>query len=189
MQNLLNDTKKLLEVKEDISLTFIPFAGLSFLEKRRIKTFFTKAIKPFLFSKLRFPYQGIVTSLNCSDPAYTLEFGMDLSRLFDIPLQAVYVIMPKELRGIREEEMLKERNNLVSDFENIYKKNIAYLVIEGNPVKATLAFLKSYEKNLLILLYTKKSPFSTFQPHIQYLIAKKSPLSTLVIPVEAIYEQ
>ena len=96
--------------------------------------------------------------------------------------------MPKELRTDADEELLKKRYELVADFESIHKKNISFTVREGNPVKETLAFVKEYPNNLLVLLYNRKDRFSLFAPHVQYHIAKKSSQSTLLIPVEAVYE-
>lgn len=185
----IKSLKKLFTVKDDIGLVFIPFSSLSLLERILLRNFLKTATKPFLFSKQQFPYQSITASLNCPDPAYELEFAMDLSRLFGIPLQALYVAMPKELRENRDEDLLKERKNFVSDFESIYKQDIPCAIIEGNPVKATISFLRGHERTLLVLLYSKKDPFHSFQPHVQHLIAKKSPASTLLIPLEAIYAQ
>jgi nucleotide-binding universal stress UspA family protein len=154
----------------------------------QLKNFFRRAAHPFFLSRLQYPYDGIIASLNCPDPAYALELGIDLSRLFRVSFHAVYCTMPRELGRAAEETLLKKRYELVADFESIYKKNIPFTVREGNPVRETLTFAQEHPHNLLVLLYDRKDRFSVFNPHVPYYIAKKSPLSTLLIPVEAVYE-
>jgi Trk K+ transport system NAD-binding subunit len=179
---------ELIAMEDDMGMIFLPYSGRSRWGKAILKNFFKKALRPFLLSRLKFPYDGIIASLNCPDPAFALELGIDLSRLFHVPFQSLYSTMPQELRTDADEELLKKRYELVADFESIHKKTISFTVREGNPVKETLAFVKEYPNNLLVLLYNRKDRFSFFAPHVQYHIAKKSSQSTLLIPVEAVYE-
>lgn len=179
---------QLLDLQDNIGLLFIPVGSVSFIERRLLKVIMQKANKPLLLSQGYQPYQSVIASLNCPDPTYALELGIDISRLCGIPFHAIYVSMPQELRSAEEEAMIKERYTLVSDFESIYKNKIPFAVMDGNPVKETLGFLREHAQSLLVLLYDKKTRFALFQPHLQYLIAKNSLLSTLLIPVEAAYE-
>ena len=179
---------ELFAMDDDIGMIFTPYSGFSRLGKLSLKNFFKKALHPFFLSRLHFPYNGIIVSLNCPDPAYALELGIDLSRLFQVPLRVLYVSMPEGLRRDTEEVQLKKRYELVTDFESIHKKTISFTVREGNPVKETLAFAKDHAANLLVLLYDREERFLVFAPHVQYHIAKKISLSTLLIPVEAVYE-
>jgi Trk K+ transport system NAD-binding subunit len=181
-------TMELMAMDADIGMIFLPYSGLSRWGKLFLKNFFKKALHPFFLSRLQFPYDGIIASLNCPDPAFALELGIDLSRLFQVPFQTLYSTMPKELRRDADEALLKKRYELVADFESIHKKTTSFTVREGNPVKDTIAFVKDYPNNLLVLLYDRKDRFSLFAPHVQYHIAKKSSQSTLLIPVEAVYE-
>lgn len=173
---------------EDTGLFFVPFGSFGFFERRLLKVFCQKAAKPFLLARGMFPYQGVIAGLNGPEPASALELGMDISRLLNVPFHALYVTLPHELRGTEEETQLKERQNLVYDFEGIYKKKIPFTLREGNPVKEAGRFIADFEKHLLILLYSRRERFSVFQPHVPFLIARKTPLSTLLIPIEAIYE-
>jgi hypothetical protein len=65
---------------------------------------------------------------------------------------------------------------------------INFSLLEGNPVKASLSFLKQREKSLAVFMYSNMRPASFFSPHVQLLLAQKTSLSTLLIPVEASYE-
>jgi len=184
----VNDPLELFEIEENIGVVSIPFIKTPFLIWFRLKKIFTSATKPFLLSRGRFPYKGLVISLNSPDPAFTLEMGIEISRLMKIPFEVVFSVMPVELRGIEEEEALKERNSIISDFEHIYKTEIKYSVLEGNPVKKTVEYMKEKEDYLLILSYDKKEEISIFNPSVPFYIAKNVKNSTLCFPVEENYE-
>jgi len=179
---------QLFDVQNDIGLIFLPYSNLARVERLSLKLFMKKAPAPLVLSRLRFPYETVIASLNCPDPAYALELGIDLSRLFKIPFSALYVTMPKALSDSGEEDHLKKRYALIADFEGIHKRKIPFATREGNPVKETLDFLKAHHNSLLVVVYDKAARFSVFQPHIQHHIAKKSLLSTLLVPIEAVYE-
>ncbi len=183
----ISSLKELLKIDDDVGLITIPYSDLSFFEKMNLKYIFKKSSKPFLIERKTFPYKEIVISLNNPDPAYALEIGIELSRMFNIPYKVIYVALPKQLRTEKEEKQIQEIQEIISDFEGIYKKSINYTFIEGNPIKESLKFLKGVENNLLILAFNKKDSISLFNPNISYLIAKKTNLSTLVLPLEESY--
>ena len=79
------------------------------------------------------------------------------------------------------------RQQLVSDFEDIHKHPIEFVILEGNPVRETLHFLESQDNELLILV-NNSTRLSVFSPNVPYLISRKTRLSTLVIPGEEISE-
>ncbi|WP_456381940.1 NAD-binding protein [Persephonella sp.] len=184
----VGDPLELFRLEENIGVVSIPFIKPPFFTWFRLKKIFSSATKPFLLSRGRFPYKGLVISLNSPDPAFTLEMGIEISRLMKIPFEVVFSVMPEELRGIEEEEALKERNSIISDFEHIYKTGIKYSVLEGNPVKKTVEYLKEKEDYLLILSYDKKEEISVFNPSVPFYIAKNAKNSTLCFPVEESYE-
>ncbi|WP_456464942.1 NAD-binding protein [Persephonella sp.] len=184
----VNNLEDFLNVRNNIGVYIIPYIRRPFFNWFKLKKIFKTAQKPFLLSRGKFPYKGIVVSLNNPDPAFTLEVGIEISRLMKIPFESVYGVMPSELRGIEEEEALKERNSIISDFEHIYKTGIKYSVLEGNPVKETLKYLKEKEDHLLIISFNKNEEISIFNPSVPFYIAKESKLSTLCIPLEESYE-
>ncbi len=142
-----------------------------------------KSIKPFLLSRLSFPYEGVIISFNGPEPGRTMEAGLEIAKLLGVSFRVVYVTLPREMRGREEENAIHSRRQIISDFEGIYKKNIDFTIIEGNPVIETLKYLSPLKKHLLVLTSNPKSGISFFKPNIPYLLAKRTQLSSLVIPV------
>ncbi|MCP5054922.1 MAG: hypothetical protein GY940_47590 [bacterium] len=105
-----------------------------------------------------------------------------MARLLDIAFHVLYVTLPKEMRDGKEEDQLNRRRQIVADFEGIYKKTIDYNVLEGNPIRKTLAYLEPLQNHILVVTANPEAPSSIFKPNVPYLLAKKSRLSTLVIP-------
>ncbi len=188
IKSSINTYLELFSLENSIGVAVIPFVKESLFSIFRLKKIFQMADRPFLLSRGKFPYKGVIVSLNCPDPAFTLEIGIEISRLMKLPFEAVFSVMPSELRSIEEEEALKERNNIVSDFEHIYKKEIKYSVFEGNPVKKTTEYLKDKDNYLLVISYDKKEEVSIFNPSVPFYIAKNSKISTLCLPLEESYE-
>ncbi len=188
----INSLEDLLKIDDDIGLYVYPLKKslIPFYHLCKLRKVFKLAKKPFLLSSGKIPYKKIVISLNCPDPAFVLSIGIELSRLMKIPYEVIYVTLPKELRGIEEENELKERKEIVKDYEQIYKKKIKFEILEGNPVKETVKYTcKETENTLFVVAYDKEQKISFFEPHVPFLIVKKLTCSSLVIPLgsEEIY--
>jgi len=177
----------LMKVSETTGIYTIPYTKLSFFQKMKVKRFFKESEKPFFLVKDSFPYKEIVVSLNTIEPALALEIGIEISRLLELPFKVIYGTLPKEIRTEEDEEKIKERMEIISDFESIYKKKISFEILEGNPVKESVKYLKNGRESLLIVAHCRKEEISFLSPNVTYLLAKKSPVSTLVIPVEGTY--
>ncbi|MCK4762957.1 MAG: NAD-binding protein [Candidatus Aminicenantes bacterium] len=173
--------KEIFMLSLDTGLLVVPM-DKGWLKGYRVRETFKKSQKPFLLSRLSFPYEGVVVLLNGPDPVRTLETGIEVSKLLDIPYRVVYVTMPKEMRGRQEDNELQLCRQTVSDFEGIYKRKIPYDTLEGNPVLKTLRFLEPLRNHLLVVATRARVRLSIFKPSVSYLVAKKSRLSTLVIP-------
>ncbi len=143
---------------------------------------FRKSAKPFLLSRLQFPYEGVVVYLNGPDPGQVMETGVEIARLLDIPYRALYVTLPKEMRGQDEALRLRLRRQLIVDYEGIYKSSIPYDVLEGNPVRETMKYLAPLKNHLLVIVTDTNASIAFHKPNVPYLVAKKTHLSTLVIP-------
>jgi Trk K+ transport system NAD-binding subunit len=152
------------------------------LSSTRLRETFKKSRKPFLLSRLTFPYEGIVISFNGPDPIQALEVGIETAKMLNISFRVVYVTLPREMRGREEDRRLRLRRDIISDFEGIHKASIDYRVLEGNPVRETLKFLKPLKNHLLVLVTDPNAPVSFLKPYVPYLVAKKTHLSTLVVP-------
>ena len=175
--------KEIFTLSLNIGVLVVPAdRGWGWLRTFRIRKVFRKSQKPFLLSRLSYPYKGIVISLNGPDPGQTLQTGIEMARLAHIPYRVVYVSLPKEMRGKEEEDRLSRRRHMVSDFEGIYKKAIDYKVLPGNPVREMQKFLAPLENHVLVISANPKASFSYFKPNVPYLVASSTNLSTLVIP-------
>ncbi|MCP4149310.1 MAG: TrkA family potassium uptake protein [bacterium] len=181
--------KEIFMQKLDTGFMVVPVAqkaggssGWGWLKHSRLRNCFKLARKPFLLSRLTFPYRGVIISLNGPDPAQAMETGIEMAKLLDIPFKVLYVALPKEMRGNEDEEHLLLRQDIVSDFEGIYKTTIQYDVPVGNPVRESLKYLEPLENHVLVINSEQGASLSFFKPNISYLIAKKTGLSTLVIP-------
>lgn len=182
----LSDLSQLFYLKKhSIGLVIIPFTKPPFFKGMFLKEIFKRATKPFLISRATYPYEKILVSLNSFDPVFSLEIGMEFSRISKIPIEVIYVAKPKKLRGIEDRKKLDEMNGIVNDFRHIYNHiNIKYTVLEGNPVRKTEKYIDKLDKNLLLIMsYDKNDTFSIFNPNTQYLTTKKVYTSVLLLPV------
>lgn len=179
----ISNFNSVLGFKNNVAFFVFPFKNASFFEKLKLKTYFEKSNKPFLVSKGYSSYKYIAVLLNSPDPAYTLEVAVEISRLLKVKIITLYATMPKELREEEEDLALENVNKVITDFENIYKMSMNFKIIEGNPVKETLKYLKDFPSSLLVMSY-KKRHISLLDPHPHYLIAKKCGCSSFIIPVE-----
>jgi len=173
--------KEIFMLNLDTGVLVLP-AWKGALKYTRIRMTFKKSVKPFLLSRLTYPYEGVVISLNGPDPVQAMQTGIEIAKLLGKPYRVFFATLPKEMRGTEEEKRLRLRQNIISDFEGIYDKSIDYEILEGNPVLKALSYLDKLEKHLLIMISNPLAQFSFFNPYVPYLVAKKTSLSTLVIP-------
>lgn len=150
----------------------------------RLRRAYRDCPRPILVPRGGFPYSEVIVSLNGPDPALALESGSELSRLLSVPFRALYITLPKQLRGRAEAEALQLRLDLISDFESLTRKRIEMELLEGNPVKATCRRLEDESNVLLLIVGDRGRPVSLLKPNVPYLIASRVRISTLIIPVE-----
>jgi hypothetical protein len=168
--------------RPDNSINTFILRKSTFLRKLKIKQILKETSKPTAILKANDKFSKIIVSLNSPDMSHILEIAVELARLFNIEVHAVYTTMPKALRNNENEEYLQESYTIINDFKQIYKINIEYTVLEGNPVKETLKFLSNVQEALFVIGYEKFNPGSFFKPSIAYYISTRSTLSTILIP-------
>ena len=151
---------------------------------RRLRHAYQECPRPMLIPGGKFPYTGVLISLNGPDPALALESGAEVARQMDAPFQVLYVALPRELRGRDEARALELRQGLVSDFESIFKHKIDFELVEGNPVTATLKRLKRETDSLLVMVGDRRRPLGVLKPNVPFMITSRTTLSTLLLPVE-----
>ncbi|UOD34672.1 NAD-binding protein [Deferribacteraceae bacterium V6Fe1] len=154
----------------------------TFFKKLKIKQILKETSKPTALMKNGANFSKILVSLNSPDMTHILEIAVELARLFKVEVGAVYATLPKALRNEEDAELLQESYTIVNDFKSIYKINIDYTVIEGNPVRETLRFLSKEDSLLFIIGYERFNPGSFFKPSVAYHLATKTTFSTILIP-------
>jgi Trk K+ transport system NAD-binding subunit len=179
--------QQLFPLPKETGVIVIP-AGQGWLKDSRLRMGFKRSAKPFLLSRGTFPYEGVVVLLNGPDPGQAMEAGIEIARLLDIPYQAFYVTLPKEMRGQEEDHCLRLRRQIIMDYESIYKASLPYDVKEGNPVRETLKFLEPLKNHLLVVVTKAGASIAWHKPNVPYLVAKKTHLSALVIPESHTHE-
>jgi len=171
---------ELFETSSEAGMLVLPGTGLGI--GSRLKKAFHNARVPFLVSRGSHPYEKVLVSMNNHEPAHALETAAEIARLMEIPFEAFYVALPRELRGRESEEALTLRQQIVEDFENILHRNIPYRVLEGNPVKVSQEQLKPEKEALLVTVSRRTESTGMFNRNVPYRIASQSGLSTLVVP-------
>ncbi len=177
--------KEIFDLDLNAGVMFVP-SRRRWFQPCRAKIAFKKAGRPFLISARSFPYRGVIVSLNGPDPALALDTGFEIAGLAGIPMQALYVTLPREMRGAEEDKNLKKREEIIGDFEGIHRLSIPYQVKDGNPVIETLQFLKPFGQHLLVMVHDPRLSMSALKPtlNVAYLIARSTRISSLVVPVE-----
>lgn len=174
---------RFVENKENVGIHVLSFNKNNLFDYIRAREIFKAAEKPIFVSRNSFKYEKVVISLNCFDPVYPMETGVEVARLLNIDFEVIYVTLPKEMRGDAEEGKLEERNNLIKDFGSLYRQKIQYKLMEGNPILQTLTYLKSLSgKMLYISSFKMGSAGSILKPEVGFYTAFRANISSIVIP-------
>jgi Trk K+ transport system NAD-binding subunit len=173
--------KEIFTLPLDTGVLVVPMCrGL--VKRSRLRETFKRSKKPFLLSRLTYPYEGVAVSLNGPDPVQAMETGIEIAKMLNISFRVVYVTLPREMRGRDEDQKLRFRREIVSDFESIYSASVDYAVIEGNPVRETLRYLKGLKNHIVVTVTDSNASLSFFRPNVPFMVAYNTHLSTLVIP-------
>ena len=160
---------------------------LVFSEEAYIDGVFENSVVPSIFMKGSYPYKDILVSANTEALGSLLPSAIDFGRLFGGTVFILLVTNIEKMMTKEEKELLENLKAFVERAQRNTDVEIRLIRKEGNPVRETLKLLKG-KFNLLALGYTtgKKSRF--WRPYVPHLLAKKSPITTLLIP-EATFER
>jgi len=176
--------KKKLQLDYSAGILSAPYRReFLFFYNLNLKKFFKQPL-PFLIPRLSFPYRKIVVSLNNELPYVMIEHVFELFQMFQAEsLDFVYVKLPEVLIPKWEAKLYKQTENVINNYINLFKlkEKVKIHILEGNPVKKTLNFLKAVKPDLLIVGFNPQN-FETFGS--PYLLTKKANISVLGIPVE-----
>ncbi len=153
----------------------------SFFGKNYIKLAFERLSVPSFFMQGSHPYRKVLLFLGEDVEEFTLVKSVSLLRfLSNSRADAILAVKPEISAGDRERERIEEVKALVDRINGIYSLALNLMVKEGNPVRETLKLVKDY--NLLIVGYQVGRRSSFFSPYSPYLVASKSPITTLLLP-------
>ena len=141
---------------------------------------FKRITVPVLFLGGTHPYKNVLISLNTDAKELLLSSGIDIIRQANARGTLLYVATIENMRTEEEKEYIKSLRSVVNRYINTYHINIELKIKEGNPVRETLKEIDKY--NLLILGYKAGKTSTFFEPYTPHLLAKKSYISTLLIP-------
>ncbi len=165
---------------DDTGLIVFDYKKRGFLGINMIDYVFKRVTTPVLFISNTYPYEEILISLNTDVKDLLMSSGIDIIRQSNAKGTVIYVATVEKMRTEEEQEYIKSLKSLISRYVNTYGMDIELKIKEGNPVRETLKEVENY--NLLILGYRTGKVSSFFEPYTPHLIAKKSKVSTMLIP-------
>ncbi|GAB4387694.1 MAG: hypothetical protein Kow0025_02720 [Thermodesulfovibrionales bacterium] len=138
---------------------------------------------PILVARGTFPYGKV--ALPClveTDVERVMQTAFEISWALNSEITALAVKPGKYIAGEEETEAFEERKKTVSSMKVMYKAKVETRVLEGNPVKAVVEALSGY--NLFVTDMTGGGGWlrSLLNPDVLWDIARKAPVSALVIP-------
>ena len=169
--------------EEDTGVVIFGKTSEGFWGRNYLKEAFSNLEIPSVFLKGSFPYKNILVSANTDVLEELLPNAVDIARLLGAKLYICYVTKLESMMTEEERETLGYLTDFVKKGKKLGKIEINLIRREGNPVRETLKVLKE-SFNLLVLGYSVGRTGSLFNPYTPYLLAKKSPITTLLIPEE-----
>ncbi len=141
---------------------------------------------PVLISRGSFPYESmIVPCVGEVEVEHVLETALQISDEIESKVTTMQVTPSKYISGTTEAEQFNDAKAAISSMAMVYKNKIDSRVLEGNPIKAVLAEIDGHD-----LLLTGMSGGDDesmleylFSPDVSWNIVRKSPLSTIVLPL------
>ena len=161
--------------------------GFGFLN-RKLKYFFKKTTNPLLICRGSIPYSEVVVFLNGNIPDILIETGAEVAAQFGIPLKCIFVSPPGALKTADDEEKLRARLTLASDYENLTRKKVGFAALEGNPVHKVLEEIGDKTDCLLIVAADSREKNTFFNPHPSFLVTARCKNSVLILPDEGVNE-
>ena len=169
--------------EEDTGITVFGKTSEGFFGRNYLKEAFLGLEIPSVFLRGSFPYENILVSANTDVLEDLLPNAVDVARLFNAKLYICYITRIESMMTEEEKDTLRYLTDFVKKGKKLGKIEINLVRREGNPVRETLKVLRE-GFNLLVLGYAVGRTGSLFNPYTPYLLAKKSPITTLLIPEE-----
>jgi len=136
---------------------------------------------PSLMLRGTHPYESVLISANTDALGFLLPNAVDFARLFGSKVYVLFVTSVDKMMSREEKEALESLKSFVDRAKLSSGLEINLIRKEGNPVRETLKLLRG-KFNLLALGYIPGKRSSFFNPYTPHILAKKSPLTTLLVP-------
>ncbi len=174
------DCEKLYETEDSCLLVF-GRKSEGIFSRSYIDEVFLYSRIPSIFLMGTAPYENILVSANTEALGFLLPNAIDFARLVGSRVFILYVTSIEKMMSKEEKEFFDNLKNFVERIKKVSSLDIKLIRKEGNPVRETLKLMKG-NFDLLILGYTPGQKSTFLKPYTPHLIAKKSPISTLLIP-------
>ena len=142
---------------------------------------FEHSTVPSLFLRGSFPYDNVLISANTEALGFLLPSAIDFGRLFGSRIFILLVTSIEKMMTREEKELLENLKGFMDRIQRSTSVEVKLIRKEGNPVRETLKLLKG-NFNLLALGYTPGKRSRFWRPYAPHILAKKSPITTLLIP-------
>ncbi len=154
---------------------------LVFSEGRYVNDVFENSQIPSILLKGSHPYKNILVSANTEALGSLLPSAIDFGRLFGSRVFVLLVTSIEKMMTKEEKELLESLKTFIERIRRSTPIDIKLIRKEGNPVRETLKLLKG-NFNLLALGYTTGRKSRFWRPYTPHILARKSPITTLLIP-------
>ncbi|GAB6065132.1 TrkA C-terminal domain-containing protein [Aquifex pyrophilus] len=167
--------------QEDIGIVLLDGRKKGFFGNPNVDFAFGNLKVPSLLLRGSFPYENILVSANTEALSFLLANVLDFARLFKSKLFILFVTSIEKMLTKEEKEVLDSLKVFVERTASATGLDIKLIRKEGNPVRETLKLMEG-KFNLLAVGYTPGRKSRFWSPYVPYLLAKKSNLTTLLIP-------
>jgi hypothetical protein len=160
----------------------IPFAGR---RKGFLLELSRAATAPILLAHGSFPYERVaVPCLRVQGLQHALETALEMSSALNYEICALFARLSLYIADEEDARDFERIREMVADMSLIYKTGIRNVELKGNPVRAVVEALAGYNLMLTDTGDWGRQGFwqSLFQPDVSWHVARRAPVSTLLIP-------
>jgi Trk K+ transport system NAD-binding subunit len=160
----------------------IPFAGR---RKGFLLELSRAATAPILLAHGSFPYERVaVPCLRVQGLQHALETALEMSSALNYEICALFARLSLYIADEEDARDFERIREMVADMGLIYKTGIRNVELKGNPVRAVVEALAGYNLMLTDTGDWGRQGFwqSLFQPDVSWHVARRAPVSTLLIP-------
>jgi len=166
---------------EDTGIVLLKDEKGGFFSRSPVDKVFSSFKVPSLLMRGSNPYENILVSANTDALGFLLPNALDFARLFGSKVYVLFVTTVEKMISKEEKEVLESLKSFIERAKVSSGLEIELIRKEGNPVRETLKLLKG-KFNLLAVGYVPGRRSSLFNPYTPHLLAKRTKLSTLLIP-------